>query len=424
MTERIPCKEPGCTNTILPSTGESTGGICMPCHGRKKKAEWDEYVRKNKKVTDPFEGVSDPIEIVKIFHTPRKHDPLLEIKRLNRPIEEVYAGLTPADANRLMMFAIEQIRLGTKESIEMAETIAEDLTVYTQFGTKDLLRVFAANDCIYPGIIFSRADESVRDTLLRRIADQSISELNHILCALAWIGDTTIVKQFAAWKTDPPRWEKTLYIPAHRYSIVGGWELDSQNERRDLFFQECHALSLAAKHEPTHFQFSKPSTEKCLWCNAQLSELLSIDTARANLSFLKWIAPALTILSCPGCFWFGPMFTKINPDGTAVFHPKTPRPKTNSNGTAEPFPTHFLKLQQKTRSPFRGARAFDSLSSQIGGHSGWLQDSVYPTCPDCSRTMKNFAQIIHDEVERHYEGTFYFYLCTDCHVTALEYQST
>ncbi|MCZ8901891.1 hypothetical protein OM240_18000, partial [Escherichia albertii] len=31
MTDRIPCKNPTCTSTILPQTAVRTGGYCMPC---------------------------------------------------------------------------------------------------------------------------------------------------------------------------------------------------------------------------------------------------------------------------------------------------------------------------------------------------------------------------------------------------------
>jgi len=31
MTERTPCKNPECSNTILPTTAERTGGLCGPC---------------------------------------------------------------------------------------------------------------------------------------------------------------------------------------------------------------------------------------------------------------------------------------------------------------------------------------------------------------------------------------------------------
>ncbi len=51
MTDRIPCKNPECTSTILPQTATRTGGYCMPCVQARQQRAYDEYVRKNK-ITD------------------------------------------------------------------------------------------------------------------------------------------------------------------------------------------------------------------------------------------------------------------------------------------------------------------------------------------------------------------------------------
>ncbi|WP_460323591.1 hypothetical protein [Paenibacillus sp. YSY-4.3] len=39
MSERVPCQNPGCSATILPTTALKTGGTCMPCHQKKLALE-------------------------------------------------------------------------------------------------------------------------------------------------------------------------------------------------------------------------------------------------------------------------------------------------------------------------------------------------------------------------------------------------
>jgi len=49
----------------------------MPCKRKADQADYEEYIRKNRRTVDPFEGITDPVEITKVRHEPRKHDPLI-----------------------------------------------------------------------------------------------------------------------------------------------------------------------------------------------------------------------------------------------------------------------------------------------------------------------------------------------------------
>lgn len=75
MSERLPCKTPGCPATILPTTALKTGGICMPCHHKKLALEKKAYILQKRKDVDRYAGIADPVEILKIMHTPRKYNP-------------------------------------------------------------------------------------------------------------------------------------------------------------------------------------------------------------------------------------------------------------------------------------------------------------------------------------------------------------
>lgn len=78
MDERIPCKNPQCSHFILPATAARTEGYCMPCVQARYRQEQEEYIRKNRKTIDAFSGITNPVEMLKLVHEPREHDPLIE----------------------------------------------------------------------------------------------------------------------------------------------------------------------------------------------------------------------------------------------------------------------------------------------------------------------------------------------------------
>lgn len=65
MTKRLPCNTPDCSGTILPATGERTGGYCMPCVQAAAGEEHEAFVRANRQNLNEFEGMTDRVEILK-----------------------------------------------------------------------------------------------------------------------------------------------------------------------------------------------------------------------------------------------------------------------------------------------------------------------------------------------------------------------
>ncbi len=49
----------------------------MPCFQQQERQKHEEYIRTHRRDVDLYAGISDPVEILKIMHTPRKHDPLI-----------------------------------------------------------------------------------------------------------------------------------------------------------------------------------------------------------------------------------------------------------------------------------------------------------------------------------------------------------
>lgn len=110
MTDRLPCKTPDCSGTILPTTAERTEGYCMPCVLAAARKEHEAYVRANRRDVNEFEGLTDHVEILKLIHKLRKYDEL--VKWILYPIatDQVYAKLTGPELVRLVEYTKSLMR--------------------------------------------------------------------------------------------------------------------------------------------------------------------------------------------------------------------------------------------------------------------------------------------------------------------------
>jgi hypothetical protein len=76
--ERILCKNPECSNAILPVTAKVNEGLCGPCLNKARRAARDEYVRQNRRTANLYDGVSDPVKAICTMLTRRPPDPLVQ----------------------------------------------------------------------------------------------------------------------------------------------------------------------------------------------------------------------------------------------------------------------------------------------------------------------------------------------------------
>src|SRR2546429_5920831 len=117
-TDRISCRTEGCANTILPATAKANDGYCMPCVQKKRREEREKYIRENRREVNPYAGVIDVVEIIRILHTPRAHDPLITYLAPPKSTEELYSNLNADQVGRLMRMAAEAMRSGNEDLAE------------------------------------------------------------------------------------------------------------------------------------------------------------------------------------------------------------------------------------------------------------------------------------------------------------------
>ncbi len=394
----------------------------MPCVQAKAKQERDAYIKANRRDVNEFEEISDPVEILKITHRPRKNDPLVNWVPYSTSTDEVYRGLDNGQCERLATHA--EGLIGT-DGHEVAEDILRSLAAFTEFPLDRCLRALLSNRSFCPSLAFRNAPPDVRDSLIDRVeADQE--NRNLILLALAWIGDEVVVSQFQKWRRDPPEWRVALFIPPENYSREAGWELTPDGQRRDLYFQQAVELKMGTSHSSGVFGAIAPRADCCPWCGSILTDLFHFDLTLCGLDSKQVPQGQMRIPTCEVCTAFGTVFGATDSAGTARWSDRNVRPEYLPDDVESwgRLPIDSLQLGAK-RSPLFAADEFlPTRFSQLGGHPTWVQDATYPVCPVCQNTMMFVAQVDHDDIKDYSEGVFYAFLCPDCRSTATTYQQT
>ena len=425
--ERIPCKNPECCNTILPVTARINDGLCAPCLGKVRKAARDEYIRQNRRKVNLYEGVSDPVEAIQIMQTRRQYDPLIQYLPSPKTLDEWFAELSPTGVERLVQVAADAMEEGNED---LAEDLGKSLAMLTTQNLDAMLLVWLKANHLWPSIVFRDAGRAVRDRILATITGETpVLAVSHALCALAWIGDEVVQRQFAAWEKRPPSWRQNLHAGPAGYARTAGWELVADS-RRDLFFHECQGLAVAERGEAANgIALLVERSDVCPWCSDRLVHLIEIPARAAEFVFLEYAADVLPVLTCERCTcWQEHLFARIGTNGQTAWHPSNQRRILPGLDTAaipwERGPWAGVAASLKHRSAIRAGDWGTGISmTQIGGMPTWVQDATFPSCPDCSETMMFLAQLSNDDF-RGYEGTYYAFWCPACRVTATCYQQT
>ncbi len=294
MSNRLPCKTPGCAGTILPATAQRTGGYCMPCVQAAELKRQQEHIAANRRDVDPYEGVTDPVEVLEIFHQPRKYDPLVNWIPHPVPTEQLYGQLSAGELQRLAAHA--ESLIGTERD-EEAESILLCLAAFTDVQLDGCLSAAAAHGKFWPSLAFRSCPPQVRDEMIARLQHDAESR-NHILLALAWLGDETVVDLFAHWRKQPPAWRDSLYVPPQDYSHEAGWELSHDGERRQLYFPDCTTLTRGASNSPDTFSAITERDDACPWCHQKLTNLIDLVPSNFGLPHGPG-ADRVQVTTCP-----------------------------------------------------------------------------------------------------------------------------
>ncbi|MCO6045724.1 DUF1963 domain-containing protein [Aeoliella sp. ICT_H6.2] len=422
MPEKVVCTNPGCSNMILPSTAERTGGPCMPCYQKAKAAEREAFIRDNRKDVNVFDGVNDPVEIIKLIHSDRPRDPLINYIPYPTPADQVYLSLSDAEQVRLAEYA--ETLLGTDRQDE-GEAICGSLASFTHANLERCLRKLVERKNFWPSFVFRTASAELRDELFAHVETDDENRLV-ILMALAWIGDSEVMREFTFWRDNPPGWLIPGSWKLEDIPKFAGWELTHSGDRRDLYFSTCLALRAGPSTDLQEFRAVAPRDDKCPWGSHTLTNLLELNLG--HISELRSLAVGhIQVCTCEECTAFATVYGDYNESGLARWSESNRKPDSYTPDESDSWsrmPTNSLQIAAE-RSVFHAADwTLPTTYSQLGGHPTWVQHAEYPTCPNCSQTMMFLAQIDHAEIEDLSEGTYYTFICTTCPMTATNYQQT
>lgn len=425
MSNRIPCSNNECVATILQTTFEKTGGFCMPCYQEMKRKEHMEFVSRNRRDVNLYENIEDPVEILKIMHTPVKYNELINYIKYDKRMEEVYLSLSEEEIERMKRYALKLIEKG---DLEDSKEILLAIVCYTNTKIEQCLRALIDEEEYYPAILYKDSPKDVRDRLIHIVENEAIScDLNRILDALAWIGDQKVVELFWGFKQNPPTWKDELFWNPHEYSLGAGWTLTEEGKQKNLFYDECYSIERKSLSKCKEVQFLEKASETCPWCGENLINLMSLDLRKTLFNFMGIEGKKLNVKTCYVCTAYDCIYTDVDFNGNAQWSKFNKEQEcTNEEIDIEFFQwKNEFDISEEKRSPYYAAHQFlDTTFSQIGGHPTWIQDPEYPRCPKCSEHMKFIGQLDSSDYEEYGEGIYYMFVCEKCRVVATNYQQT
>jgi hypothetical protein len=285
---------------------------------------------------------------------------------------------------------------------------------------------------LYPGVLFWGAKTGVVNQLLALLNEPNVKNnrltLNHVLTAMAWIGNEAVQSTFSQWREQSPAWASSLYIPSHAYAEVAGWELTDEGQRRNLFHEVAYPLVLPGSTASTRSEVvtGQKTRMNCPWCGRMLTTLIGCENIGKVLR--DYGNSTFQALTCHVCTCFGQVFAKQASDGSATWHRSNIRPDYRPPDSSDwnAFPESPLVMSHESRHFLEAADwGVPGVSfSQVGGHPAWIQDAKYPTCPDCSQKMPFVGQLSNVDFLELAEGIYYLFGCSACGVSAASYQQS
>jgi len=106
-------------------------------------------------------------------------------------LEGEYRTLSLDEAHELGRLAVSLLDSDAVKARGIAEDILVSLICFVPGALSGLHQSLVAREVFYPGEIYLGADAESRDALVRRVMWDE-ANLDHLLVALAWIGDAAV----------------------------------------------------------------------------------------------------------------------------------------------------------------------------------------------------------------------------------------
>ena len=373
----------------------------------------------------PVNKAAAMLEVALRLGQPGQYDRQRQIQ-----LEGDYRTLSLDEARELGGLAVSLLDSDADKAQDIAQDIFVSLACLVPGALNGLHQDLVAREIFYPAEIYRGADAESRDALIQRTAWDE-ANLNHLLMALAWIGDAAVQQQFSRWRDSPPSWRDKLHVPPEAYAQEAGWVLTAEGGRRDLFFPTCYALVRLPETESA--PADNPVTvvavypKLCRWCGWEMTTLFDFALGSSRLDFLGLQGERLRVVMCDRCSLYAATYMDIDTNGESSWAEADVEPDFlgGKRDVYRRLPVNRMTLGVKRRSPYEANwRVTEQGHSQVGGHPAWVQDAEYPECPGCAELMTFIAQLLTDDLHDSWEGTAYAFLCAPCGKTTTVYQQT
>ena len=374
--------------------------------------------------------MSEAVDRIRTYHSTGSFGSRQRLQEAQEETRAAYRSLSLDEIEQLVVPAIES-KIPGKGGL--AEDVLRNLSCLNPGSLTPFHDQLIDRHLYYPGRAFHRATSRTTDRImeaLTAVATMNRLTTNHMLCALAWIGDETVQSTFAFWRSNPPGWTSSLHVPAHEYAQQAGWELTADGTRRDLFLRTCHPL-VPPESDSANRDVLKVVVEHedaCRWCDRRMTTMLDLALSKPELDFLGIHGERLRLATCDVCTCYGTVLTTVRFNGWAKWADENTKPSYLPENTGDwpRMQSESLVFSSKPRHWIEGADwcSLAGSSSQVGGHPTWIQDACFPACPECGRLMMFVAQVAVEDIDEHGEGIYYLHLCKSCGRGATHYQQS
>ena len=281
-----------------------------------------------------------------------------------------------------------------------------------------LLRLLDAGALWRLDVLYRGADEGFQREVVARIGSGTDEGTPMLAYVLAQTRGPAVEEAFRRWTRSPP--PGPHFDPFERGVAAltrdGGWEL-SPDGIREL----CGTSAYRLVPETDAHRVD----DSCPWCASPLWTALDLDTAEPRvadaLAHTGWRG-RLRIVTCHWCSCYGTTYAEVTADGNASWSAHTVRPAyLPGDGPGEP-PRVGLAPGEQWTTPYM-ASATLSGGATLGGCPDWIDDPVFPDCPECAEAMDYLGLIGGADLDDG-EGAYYLYLHAPCGLAAVEYQQT
>jgi hypothetical protein len=371
--------------------------------------------------------MSDSVEAILEFHSTRIFGTRENAVARAHAVRGAYEGLSNDEIADLANKVLD----GVKDPNRLRSIVLRCVACFQPGKLSAFHERMIGGGIFHPGVVYYGAGAKIGPHLIN-ILEGGGARLdtllrNHLLVALAWIGDSNVRSSFMQWRRQPPKWASLLHIAPHEYAKVAGWELTDDGGRRNLFSDVAYPLVRSESKASTRddVKVGVHNVACCPWCGRTLTSLFGIRNLQGVLP--EYPATKYEALTCHACTAYGQVFAKRSTSDSWTWHQKNVRPGFLPPRTYEwAFPETPLVPSTAARSCMLSADWLlpDVAYSQVGGHPTWVQDSYYPNCPDCSATMVFVGQISNEDYDQSMEGIYYAFSCSECGVSATNYQQS